>query len=87
MLVQVVETADFGIISDLDDTVIRTGVTLWWQMPDTLLLENARTRLPFAGVGELYQALVRGPDGQGDNPVFYVSGSPGICTGCSGAFW
>lgn len=73
---RVVGDAAFGIISDLDDTVVKTGVTRWWQMLDTVLLENARTRLPFAGAGELYYALVDGPGGQNDNPVFSVSSSP-----------
>ncbi|GGK40413.1 phosphatase [Deinococcus malanensis] len=74
--VRVVGVADFGIISDLDDTVIRTRAHQLWQMLETVLFENSRTRLPFAGVGELYHALARGPDGRGDNPVFYVSSSP-----------
>jgi len=73
---RVVGDAAFGIISDLDDTAVKTGVTRWWQMRDNVLLENARTRLPFAGAGQLYHALVGGSAGQANNPVFYVSSSP-----------
>ena len=71
---RVVQGARFGIISDLDDTVIQSDVTSLPQMLGTALTGNARTRLPFPGVSALYRALVheRGPD----NPIFYVSSSP-----------
>ena len=72
--VQVVEDARFGVISDLDDTVIRTDVTSVPRMLMTSLTGNARTRLPFPGVGALYRALTR--DGDERNPIFYVSSSP-----------
>lgn len=71
-----VHDAPFGIISDLDDTVVRTGVTELGKMLWIALTSNAHTRLPFDGVAELYQAFRRGPDGRGANPVFYVSNSP-----------
>jgi phosphatidate phosphatase APP1 len=41
-----------------------------------MLLENARTRLPFPGVAAFYRALERGARGTGANPIFYVSSSP-----------
>jgi phosphatidate phosphatase APP1 len=66
---------EFGIISDMDDTVIRTDATRLLIMLKRTLLENARTRLPFAGVAEFYRALCRGGAGV-DNPIFYVSSSP-----------
>ncbi len=72
--VQVVERAKFGIISDLDDTVIQSDVTSIPRMLTTVLTGNARTRTPFPGVGALYRALTR--DGQERNPIFYVSSSP-----------
>ena len=63
--------AQFGVISDLDDTVIQTGVTSIIKMLRTALFNNAHTRLPFEGVIHFYRAL------QGDgNPIFYVSSSP-----------
>jgi phosphatidate phosphatase APP1 len=40
-----------------------------------VLLENARTRLPFAGVAAFYRALANGQGGA-KNPIFYVSSSP-----------
>lgn len=68
-------TARFGIISDLDDTVIRTDATSMLRMLRGVLFANARTRLPFEGVAGFYQALHRG-SGAAANPVFYVSSSP-----------
>lgn len=74
--VRLVHTADFGVISDLDDTVLRTGAAKIWQMFATVILNNALTRLPFPGGPELYRALTAGPGGTANNPVFYVSSSP-----------
>lgn len=68
--------ARFGIISDLDDTVIRTGVRRLAELVTTTFLENARTRLPFPGVAAFYHALHAGAAGDAENPVFYVSSSP-----------
>ncbi|HEX6645021.1 MAG TPA: phosphatase domain-containing protein [Gemmatimonadales bacterium] len=68
--------ARVGIISDLDDTVIRTGVRRLIRMLASTFLENARTRLPFPGVAAFYQALHAGPPGTAPSPIFYVSSSP-----------
>ena len=45
-------------------------------MGRTVLLANAKTRLPFAGVSEFYKALQLGRNGKRNNPFFYVSSSP-----------
>jgi phosphatidate phosphatase APP1 len=66
----------YGVISDLDDTVLHSHATNLWQMAKLTLLHNAHTRLPFEGVAGFYQALQRGRDGEAYNPVFYVSNSP-----------
>ncbi len=66
----------FGVISDLDDTVVHTDVTSMLRMARTVFLSNARTRLPFEGVAAFYRALHAGDDGRAWNPLFYVSGSP-----------
>ncbi len=68
--------ADFGIISDVDDTVLQTNATSLLNMARVTFLDNARTRLPFEGVAAFYRALHHGPSGTGQNPVFYVSSSP-----------
>ena len=68
--------ARFGIISDIDDTVVRTEATDLLRMARNTFLHNARTRLPFEGVAALYRALHQGAPGEFVNPIFYVSSSP-----------
>ena len=68
--------ASYAVISDLDDTVIQTGVTRLLTMLRVALLSNAHTRLPFEGVAAFYRALQHGPDAHAWNPIFYVSASP-----------
>ena len=67
---------EFGIISDVDDTIVRTGATDPLTMARIVVLNNPHTRLPFEGVAAFYTALRKGPDGEGYNPLFYVSSSP-----------
>lgn len=67
--------AAFGVISDMDDTVLQTHATNLWRMAKLTFLKNARTRMPFEGVGAFYRALQRGPEGTSQNPIFYVSSS------------
>ena len=69
-------TARFITISDMDDTVLQSHVTSLVQAFRTVLLGNARTRLPFPGVAAFYRALHGGASGAEQNPVFYVSSSP-----------
>lgn len=66
----------FGVVSDIDDTIVRTEATNLLRMARLVLFSNAHTRLPFEGVAAFYRALRRGGDGGGDNPVFYVSTGP-----------
>ncbi len=68
--------AEYGIISDIDDTIIRSNATSLLAMGRTVLMGNARTRLPFAGVSAFYKALQLGRNGKRNNPFFYVSSSP-----------
>ncbi len=68
--------SQFGVISDVDDTILVSGVTNLLRMARLAFLNNARTRLPFAGVAAFYRALQSGPESTLFNPVFYVSSSP-----------
>lgn len=71
------EEAEFGIISDIDDTVLQTGATSFIRMMQKTFLYNARTRLPFKGVAAFYRALHEGSQLSGiKNPLYYVSSSP-----------
>jgi len=68
--------ARFGVISDIDDTVVHSSATSVLKMAWIVLLNNAHTRLPFEGVNAFYSALQRGLEDQPHNPIFYVSSSP-----------
>lgn len=70
------ENVEFGVISDIDDTIVPTGATRFLEMVKTTFLGNAQTRVPFAGVAAFYQALSKGLVGYENNPFFYVSSSP-----------
>ncbi len=67
---------DIGIISDVDDTVIRTEATSALTMLRLTLLHNAYSRTPFSGVSAFYRALQVGASGHEMRPFFYVSSSP-----------
>jgi phosphatidate phosphatase APP1 len=63
--------ARYGVISDVDDTILETGVQRVGMMLRQTFTGSALTRTPFPGAAELYQDLAAG-----GNPVFYVSSSP-----------
>jgi phosphatidate phosphatase APP1 len=69
------QDAQFGVISDIDDTVLKTGATNKIRMWKMTFLHNAGTRLPFKGVSALYRALEKGTSTQPHNPFFFVSSS------------
>ncbi|WP_194715103.1 App1 family protein [Noviherbaspirillum soli] len=69
-------SAKFGIISDIDDTVLWSNVTNKIRMLKMLAISNVHTRKPFKGVAAFYRALHAGADGNEANPLFYVSSSP-----------
>lgn len=70
--------ADFGVISDIDDTIIHTGVvsTLKWKVLLNSIFKNAASRIPLEGAADFYHKLHRGKSGNNANPIFYVSHSP-----------
>ncbi len=68
--------ARFGVVSDVDDTVIRSDAYRFVRHARAMLLEQAAGRAPFAGAAALYRALAAGPSGRHENPVFYASSSP-----------
>jgi phosphatidate phosphatase APP1 len=70
------ETARYGVISDLDDTVVWSDVRRKLRMITMIVRSNAHTRKPFKGVAALYHALHAGMSGDERNPLFYVSNSP-----------
>lgn len=70
--------AEFGIISDIDDTVLQTDVTslLKLRVLYHTLMKSAALRQSFSQAAAFFQALHRGKQGVPGNPVFYVSNSP-----------
>ncbi len=62
---------NFGIISDVDDTIIKSSAMSTFKKLKIMLTQNARNRVAFEGVEKLYQQLVA----NGKNPLFFVSGS------------
>ncbi|SFE49042.1 App1 family protein [Thermoflexibacter ruber] len=69
-------TAQFGIISDIDDTILQTKATELTKVIQLTFMRNAQTRLPFKGVSAFYKALQKGKEERSYNPIFYVSSSP-----------
>jgi phosphatidate phosphatase APP1 len=69
-------SAEFGIISDIDDTIVVTGATNFLKNWRTVVASSAQARVAFPGLAPFYRALARGTPEAPRNPVFYVSSSP-----------
>lgn len=72
------ETAKFGVISDVDDTIMHTGLTshFKWKVIKNTILKRAEKRVPLEGAVDFYKMLKNGKSANEDNPVFYVSHGP-----------
>ena len=70
--------ADFGIISDIDDTILHTGVAslFKWRLIANTFFKNFDRRMPLEGTVDLYKKFQIGTQDKPINPVFYVSNSP-----------
>lgn len=70
--------AQVGIITDIDDTILHTGVTspLKWRVIYNTFFKSASKRKVFDEAAAFFRALREGMDEQQYNPVFYVSNSP-----------
>ncbi len=66
----------FVVISDIDDTVMHTGVANKLAMLWRLFVSDAQSRVAFPGVAALYRALHNGVSGTQGNPMLYVSRAP-----------
>lgn len=67
--------SQFGVISDVDDTILISKATNFLKKMRLMLFKNAHSRLPFEGVAAFYKALQKGVTGKHYNPIFYVSSS------------
>ena len=72
------KNVSYGIISDIDDTILHTGVAslFKWRVIANTFFKNFDRRLPLEGTVEFYQKLKNGVNSQCANPIFYVSNSP-----------
>jgi phosphatidate phosphatase APP1 len=68
--------AAFGVISDIDDTIVETGARKLLRHWRTVAQNSAEGRVAFPGIGCFFQALASGRQGEETNPFFYVSSSP-----------
>ena len=70
--------AEFGVISDIDDTILHTGVvsSMKWQVIYNTIFRPAGRRVPLKGAAGFYRKLHNGKQGNAANPIFYVSHSP-----------
>lgn len=70
------DRAQVVVVSDIDDTVMHTGVANKAAMLWRLFVQDAESRTVFPGVSHLYRALHAGPGGDEGNPMLYVSRAP-----------
>lgn len=68
----------FGVISDIDDTILDTGVVsrLKWRVVFNTIFVSPNKRKALEGTAEFYHHLHRGKSNDEANPIFYVSNSP-----------
>lgn len=71
-------TCKFGVISDIDDTILHTGVAsrLKWKVVFNTFFKTPEKRKALEGSSVFYQKLHQGKTLNEDNPIFYVSNSP-----------
>ena len=66
--------AGIGVISDIDDTIIRTGIAEPLKNWRTIVESDADARVAFPGLPALYRGLqTAGGGGAAMRPIFYVS--------------
>ncbi len=67
----------YAVISDIDDTIMKTGVTSWlkWRLLINTFFLNPWRRKSYELSSELFH-LFRQGQGFNENPVFYISNSP-----------
>ncbi len=72
------QNARLGIITDIDDTILHTGVTspLKWKVIYNTFFKSPARRKVFDEAAAFFHALQKGKGNKQSNPVFYVSNSP-----------
>jgi phosphatidate phosphatase APP1 len=67
--------ARIGVVSDVDDTILETGLTRGIEFLKATLLTPVHDRTPLSGAAALYRSLTEPADDPA-RPIFYVSTSP-----------
>lgn len=72
------ENSSFGVISDIDDTILHTGVAsrLKWRLIANTFFKTPHNRKALEGTAAFYHLLHNGKSKTEANPIFYVSNSP-----------
>ncbi len=72
------QDAEYGIISDIDDTILHTGVASFfkWRVIANTFFKNYDKRTAVEGTVKFYKKLHQGKNDTPINPFFYVSNSP-----------
>jgi phosphatidate phosphatase APP1 len=70
--------AEYGVISDVDDTILHTGVSskFKWRLIVNSIAVGSSARKALAGASMFYKQLKAGNNPAASNPIFYVSNSP-----------
>ncbi len=62
-----------AVVSDIDDTIMKTGLTQGWTALGRTLFRDVADRKPVLGMSTFYSGLARGDGSRGAAPFFYVS--------------
>ena len=68
--------SQIAVISDIDDTLLQTGMTDGLKAVQRTMLRDAHGRRPVPGMPSLYRGLARGQGGRPESTFFYVSSGP-----------
>ena len=68
--------SQIAVISDIDDTILRTGMTEGLTALRRTMLRDAHGRKPVSGTPSFYRGLARGLGSRSESTFFYVSASP-----------
>lgn len=71
-----IESDRVSIISDIDDTILRTEATSKVKLLKNVFLSNYKTQSAVEGMSDIYRAIHYGPLGDGYDATHYVSSSP-----------
>lgn len=72
------EQAQYGVISDIDDTIMKTGVAsiLKWRLMINTFFINPWRRKSFDNFQEVFHHFRKGKESSDNHPIFYISNSP-----------